>query len=44
MYDLFGVEMLDIFTLRQLLKDGYAKIIINLDNIVKKLEGIITEN
>ena len=44
LYDLFGIEILDIFTLRQLLKDNYARVIVNLDNIIKSLEGMIVEN
>ena len=38
MYDVFGTGILDIYTLRQLLKRSYSEVVVELEQIVKSME------
>ena len=37
-YDIYGQGLLDIYTLRQLLKRSYSEIVVGLDKVLKLLE------
>ena len=39
-YDTFGLQLLDIATLRQLMKKSYAEVIVNLEKVTTRLQMI----
>ena len=39
MYDIYGTGILDIYTLRQLLKRSYSEVVVQLEQTVKNMEA-----
>ena len=43
-YDIYNNSFLDIYTLRKVLKISYVKMLINIENIINKIQNLTTKN